>query len=76
MRQVVGAFEAKTKLPELLRRVQAGERFIITSRGAPVAELGPVAAPQREAVASMRRFKRVRGISAATVRSLINEGRR
>ena len=39
----VGAYEAKTKLPELLRGVQAGERYTITHRGEPIAELVPVA---------------------------------
>ena len=37
----IGAFEAKTHLPQLLRRVQAGERFIITKHNRPVAELIP-----------------------------------
>jgi prevent-host-death family protein len=35
----IGAYEAKTKLPELLREVQAGKRFTITNRGKAVAEL-------------------------------------
>ncbi len=76
MKQAIGAYEAKTKLPELLRRVQAGERFIITSRGAPVAELTPAASPRAAAVAAMRGFKRVRGVSAAAARSLVTTGRR
>ena len=37
----IGAFEAKTHLSQLLRRVQAGERFIITKHNRPVAELIP-----------------------------------
>ncbi|WP_423926021.1 type II toxin-antitoxin system Phd/YefM family antitoxin [Candidatus Palauibacter sp.] len=37
----IGAFEAKTHLPRLLRRVQTGERFVITRHGRPVAELIP-----------------------------------
>ncbi len=41
----IGAFEAKTQLPRLLRRVQAGERFIITRHGRPVAELVPYVGP-------------------------------
>ena len=35
----IGAFEAKTHLSRLLRRVQAGERFVITRHHRPVAEL-------------------------------------
>ena len=38
----IGAYEAKTHLPQLLERVQKGERFIITKHGHPVAELTPV----------------------------------
>ncbi len=37
----IGAFEAKTHLPKLLQRVEAGERFIITRHSRPVAELIP-----------------------------------
>ena len=37
----IGAFEAKTHLPQLLRRVQAGERFVITRHNRPIAELIP-----------------------------------
>lgn len=38
----MGAFEAKTHLARLLRQAQAGQRIVITQRGKPVAELGPV----------------------------------
>jgi antitoxin (DNA-binding transcriptional repressor) of toxin-antitoxin stability system len=34
----IGSYEAKTKLPELLRGVQAGKRYTITLRGQAVAE--------------------------------------
>ena len=37
----IGTFESKTHLPRLLKRVQAGERFIITRHNRPVAELIP-----------------------------------
>lgn len=40
--QEIGAFEAKTKLSELLEKVQRGQTFQITKRGKPVAVLGPV----------------------------------
>ena len=38
----IGAFEAKTKLSELLDKVQRGQTFQITKRGKPVAVLSPV----------------------------------
>ena len=76
----IGAYEAKTKLPEILRRVEAGERFTITNRGVPVAELRPVASgPEpsaRVAVADMKALPKIAGVPARTVRALIDEGRR
>jgi len=41
MNEEIGSYDAKTKLPEILRRVQAGESFTITNRGKPVADLIP-----------------------------------
>lgn len=38
----IGAFEAKTKLSELLEKVQRGQTFQITKRGKPVAVLRPI----------------------------------
>ena len=52
----IGAFEAKTRLSELLDRVQRGHVYRITKRGRPVAELRPV-----EAVARRPLFGRDRG---------------
>ena len=47
----IGAFEAKTRLSELLEQVGQGRTFVITRRGRPIAELRPVA-PREE-----RRFE-------------------
>src|SRR5882757_4774637 len=41
MKIEIGAYEAKMKLPELLRQVQAGKRFTITKRGKAIADLIP-----------------------------------
>jgi prevent-host-death family protein len=43
----IGAFEAKTRLSELLERVARGHSYRITKRGKPVAELRPIAGAQR-----------------------------
>ena len=51
----VGAFEAKTKLAELLDKVEAGETVTITRRGKPVAKLVPVAAELDDAERARRR---------------------
>lgn len=41
----IGTLEAKTRLSELLDKVEAGQRCYITRHGRPVAELGPL--PQK-----------------------------
>ena len=38
-----GVYEAKTKLAQLIKQVQQGERVTITNRGEPVVELVPSA---------------------------------
>ena len=75
----IGAYEAKTKLPQLLREVQKGKRFTITHRGKPIAELVPrgkaMAEHYKEAVAEMLDFKGVSGIDPQEVAAWIREGR-
>jgi prevent-host-death family protein len=67
----IGAYEAKTKLPELLRQVQAGKRFTITNRGKAVAELGPPASPRgTNAKAAIEAFQAFR--KANPVRHKVN----
>jgi prevent-host-death family protein len=41
----IGAYEAKTKLSELLDRVERGESLTITRNGKPVARLTPAELP-------------------------------
>ena len=41
MLEEIGSYDAKTKLSEILRRVESGESFTITNRGKPVADLIP-----------------------------------
>jgi len=41
MLEQIGSYDAKTRLPEILRRVENGESFTITNRGRPVADLIP-----------------------------------
>ena len=47
MTKEIGSYEAKTKLPEILRRVEAGEAFTITKRGRPIANLLPSRSTRR-----------------------------
>lgn len=56
-----GIYEAKTKLADLIKQVQQGERITITNRGAPVADLVPSASraahQTREAIAAIKRMR-------------------
>lgn len=57
----VSAYEAKTRLPRLLRAAERGETVVITRHGKPVAQLGPVQDGRREEIAEViERMKRAR----------------
>ena len=79
--KTVGAFEAKTRLSELLDLAAMGERFTITKRGKPVAMLVPLEEEPRmtpeEAMVVMDEIRaRVTLGDGLTVKDLIEEGRR
>jgi len=79
---LVGSYEAKTHLPQLLDRVEHGEIIVITRHGKPVAKLVP-ASPEKarpdvaQAVADMLAFRDKQGpkLEGLRIRDLINEGR-
>ncbi len=48
----IGSYEVRTNLPEILRRVRAGESFTITNRGKPVADLVPSRTASRKKTAA------------------------
>jgi prevent-host-death family protein len=48
----VGIKELKTRLSEYMDRTREGERFLVTDRGEPVAELIPLS-PERRALAKL-----------------------
>jgi antitoxin (DNA-binding transcriptional repressor) of toxin-antitoxin stability system len=86
----IGAFEAKTKFSELLRKVDQGERFTITLRGRKIAELaqpkkivegyaspGPeFSEEEREAAYQRLRNPKISGVSGDTILEWIREGRK
>jgi prevent-host-death family protein len=78
--KIVGAFEAKTHLNQLLRRVAKGETICITLRGVPVARLVPDAVGEkedpRELVAGIRQLRQGAVLGKISIRELIDEGRR
>lgn len=81
---VVGAFEAKTKLAELLNKVEAGESVTITRRGKAVAQMIAVKSDDesvrmRALVEEIKRTRVGRGKPAGpgtTISELIKAGRR
>lgn len=76
----VGAFDAKTHLPALLKRVVKGETVQITRRGVPVAKLVPVGSQKtgnpKEAAASIRKLRSQIRLGKHSIKELIDEGRR
>lgn len=79
MKTEIGSYEAKTKLPELLRQVQKGKSFTITNRGKAVADLVPSQSNGSKnriaAVERMQEFMRSRPVLNVNIKELIEEGR-
>ncbi|MBI2837816.1 MAG: type II toxin-antitoxin system prevent-host-death family antitoxin [Acidobacteria bacterium] len=75
----VGAYQAKTHLPELLDRVAKGERICITRHGVPVAVLHPpegvVRRDLKQVIDEIRSFRAGRRVGWREIRSWIAEGR-
>jgi prevent-host-death family protein len=75
----IGAFDAKTKLSEILRKVEQGESFTITRRGRAVADVVPSRLKDRqranEAVRRLLAMPKIEGIPPETVKAWIEEGR-
>jgi prevent-host-death family protein len=77
----VGAYEAKTFLPQLLERVSRGEKILITRNGKPTAMLVPAAAEEKTSVskviAKMKALRQGNILGKGmSIRDLIDEGRR
>lgn len=80
MKIEIGAYEAKTKLPELLRQVQSGKRFTITLRGKAVADLGPPSMERpraaKSAIEAFQAFRKANPVGhAVNIKELMEEGR-
>lgn len=78
--ETVGAYEAKTHLPKLLKRVLKGERITITKHGVPVAVLQPPdpfkKVDVRSVAAELRKFREKHRLGGTSIRDMIEEGRR
>jgi prevent-host-death family protein len=79
MHEEIGSYDAKTKLPELLRRVEAGETFTITNRGRAIADLIPSKSSSREkakqAIDNLLKMSK-RTVSDDVLKSLKESGRK
>ncbi len=73
----VGAYDAKTRLGELLSDVEGGASFVITKHGRPVARLLPVEpASETGGVVDALLRQRAGRTLGVPIRTLIEEGRR
>lgn len=80
MKVAIGAYEAKTRLPELLQQVKAGKQFTITNRGKAIADLVPsrqlLRRDKGKAIERFKVFMRLHPVrNSVNVRQLIEEGR-
>jgi prevent-host-death family protein len=79
MKIEIGSYEAKTKLPELLRQVKAGKSFTITNRGEAIADLVPSAgAKMKDKIAAVKKLKAFmldNPVHGVNIKDLIEEGR-
>lgn len=76
----IGSYEAKTKLPELLRGIRAGNRYTITLRGERVADLVPVeGASGGDAITAVDQMRELMlgapALASPVIKALIDEGR-
>ena len=79
MKTEVGAYEARTKLPELLRGVRSGRCYTITHRGRAIADLVPANGTGRhdpaDAVEELLRFMTQDPVRGIDMHALLEEGR-
>ena len=79
IKEEMGSYEAKTRLPELLRRASQGESFTITVHGKAVADIVPSGHIHRERAATaivslLSRRKAI--VSDADLEALRSAGRK
>jgi prevent-host-death family protein len=79
MKIEIGSYEAKTKLPELLRQVKTGKEFTITNRGEAIADLVPSLGDKRKdkvsAAEKLKAFMLSDPVKGVNIKELIEEGR-
>ena len=78
--EMIGAYEAKTHLAQLLERVARGDHFTITRHGKPVAQLIPVTSDRKQAQQAAARIvdrrRCLRKVPLAELMDTVHEGHR
>ena len=76
----IGACEARTHFSRLLDRVAQGESLTITRHGKPIAKLGPMDDPRKEAKEAVDRMiarrAEIKGVPLAELMASVHEGHR
>jgi prevent-host-death family protein len=76
----IGIYDARSRLSELIERVQSGEEVVLTRHGEPVARVVPEKRRGKRsraaAVTRIRALARKLDIRDVDIRKLIEEGRR
>ena len=79
MKIKIGAYEAKTKLPMILRNVKGGQSYTITNRGEEVAELTPSLKMNKKdkdlAVEKIKALMLDNPVKGVHIKDIISEGR-
>ncbi|MHB1679697.1 MAG: type II toxin-antitoxin system Phd/YefM family antitoxin [bacterium] len=79
MKIKVGSYEAKTKLPEILRSVKSGQSYTITNRGEDIAYLIPSSGSNEKnkdfAVEQIKTLMIEQPVKGVKIKNLISEGR-
>ena len=77
----IGLHEAKSRLSELVVKASKGERYTITKRGIPIAQIVPMQIKysqedRAKAVQEIRKLRKDIKLGDLTIKELIEEGRK
>lgn len=76
----VSSYEAKTHLPELLRKVKEGAHIMITRHNYPVAMMIPVENAKQQSISdtisALKEFRKGNSLKGLTIKAMIEEGRK
>lgn len=76
----IGAYEAKTHLPQILEKVKKGEQFIITKHGVPIAMLTPAEPVKKKdlkaVIEELKGFNKGYTTGGIAIKKMIEKGRR